>query len=171
MAEPQRIGVPLVEENLGLQPPTAPPMRLGVFVQRVWSLLFGRRGNMLRALYANNGGALGIAPIPLTDMKLIFSGAIISDAWQPLGAFADVISYELNGDGIINTLCEGSVDGATAICKQAAQGISVYGAGGDDFTGGFCGVLHARVKAIRFPGLSGCANVQGCIAAYAYIDN
>ncbi len=171
MAEPQRIGTPLVEANVALEPPTPHALTISTFIQRTWSLLFGRRKNTLRALYANNGGALAVAPIPLTDMVYVGTFTIADETWIDLGKLVDLVMYQYDASVILHSIVEGSVDGTNAVCADIGRLVSVRTEAGQGFDGNVGGVFYARVQHVRFPGLSIAAQLQGRLVAYNYIDN
>lgn len=92
MAQEQRIHTPLVESAIKVEPATPPGMSLNTRVQRVWSLLFGRRENTLQPVYASRGGMLGTVDMDLNGWKLIQHGHAAS-GWFDLGEVADFVMF------------------------------------------------------------------------------
>jgi len=87
----QPVDTRLREVGIDLVPPYPERLTVGGKIQRAWSLLFGLHKEELRPLWCNPAGALGVVPIPLTDMEYVDGGIITVDVERVLAGYADLV--------------------------------------------------------------------------------
>lgn len=116
MPEIQKLVTPLVESNIVLEPPTPPALPLNTRIQRVWSLLFGRRDNTLQPIYADRAGMLGVVALDLNGWTKVYDAALVQ-AWTDLGRIVDLVTIVgVCGAAVVPHLAFGMVTG-TAIYR------------------------------------------------------
>ncbi|GAI98279.1 unnamed protein product [marine sediment metagenome] len=97
MSEEQPVETPLREVGIDLVPPYPKPLTVGHRIQRVWSLLFGKRGEDLIPVHCNLAGAISVVPFPLTDMEYVESGELVEATPKVLAGFADLVIVKCYG--------------------------------------------------------------------------
>lgn len=154
MAEAQRLLTPLTEEGIQLEPATPPQKRVAHFIQRAWSMMFGRRGNVLQAIYADRGGAMAIASVPLSDLVLVSQGNCGFPGWTDLGGWADIIYYWADGLEVSCEPVQFGIESGTPLWYHFPQAVSVFASAGAGWSGAVSGVAHCRCKFayMNFPG-------------------
>jgi len=110
MNNEQPVETLLREVGIELGPPYPEPLTVGHRIQRVWSLLFGRHNEELRPLWCNAAGALGVVPVPLTDMDYVDGGIMDVDTSKTLAGFADLIIVHCYGEVTYVPQLLGAVD-------------------------------------------------------------
>jgi hypothetical protein len=73
---------PMSEMGIEIDPKGLGPRKLSTFVQRAWSLLFGKRGNSLIPLTADSSGVLYCREEPITDYQASYQeGFLNAGGW------------------------------------------------------------------------------------------